>query len=207
MDVKRIVIFGGTGMSGQCAVDSAIKLGLDVTLLVRDSTSILPEQQYSVTAVQGDVLDASVVARAVQGQDACVVVLGTRNDLGPTTMMSEGLQNILAAMNSHGVSMLSVCVSSFMFRALPDVPAMMHNVHADHTRMFEMLQACGMQWVAVAPPHITKAGPENEDDYQTSVGSAPPVKTVTKQRLGHFLVTCLRDQSNYGQLVGVCDPQ
>ena len=53
-----------------------------MTLLVRDSSSILPEQQQSVTAVQGDVLDASVVAQAVQGQDACVVVLGTRNDLG-----------------------------------------------------------------------------------------------------------------------------
>lgn len=207
MDMKKIVIFGGTGMSGQCAVDSALKLGHDVTLLVRDSGRIVPEQQGRVTAVVGDVLDAAVVAQAVQGQDACVVVLGTRNDLGPTTMMSEGLENILAAMNTYGVSMLSVCVSSFMFRALSDVPAMMHNVHSDHTRMYEQLQSCCHQWVAVAPPHITKVGPENEDDYLTSIGVAPPVKTVTKQRLGHFLVTCLADAGNYGQLVGVCDPQ
>ena len=33
MDVKRIVIFGGTGMSGQCAVDSAIKLGESILVL------------------------------------------------------------------------------------------------------------------------------------------------------------------------------
>lgn len=54
--------------------------GYEVTVLVRDPAR-LPAGK-SVKVIVGDVLRQETVDEAVQGQDAVVVVLGTRNDLG-----------------------------------------------------------------------------------------------------------------------------
>lgn len=52
-----------------------------MTVLVRDATRLDPCAVGRVTVVDGDALDTDAVTRTVQGQDAVVVVLGTRNDL------------------------------------------------------------------------------------------------------------------------------
>jgi len=129
-------------------------------------------------------------------------VLGTRNCLDATTVMSDGLRNILEAMTQRGVERLSVCLSSFMFWEQHKVPERFLEVHADHRRMWELLEQCGRRWVAVAPPHITQ-GPWT-GEYKTEIGAGPG-RCIAKQHLGHFLLTCLRDQANYGSMVGLCD--
>nr|CAG4644404.1 EOG090X0GP9 [Lepidurus arcticus] len=62
--------------------------------------------------VKGDVTQAEDVLNAVKGQDIILVVLGTRNDLKPTTVMSDGLENILQAMHQEGVKKIAVCLSA-----------------------------------------------------------------------------------------------
>lgn len=51
-----------------------------MTVLVRDPAR-LPPDLHPAHVVVGDVLDPSAVDRAVQGQDAVIIILGTRNDL------------------------------------------------------------------------------------------------------------------------------
>jgi len=201
-EVKRLSIFGATGMSGVCAVEAALKQGLEVVTLQREGSELPEELRARVSTVRGDVRDPAAVRDAVRGSDGVVVVLGTRNCLEPTTVMSDGLRNILAAMTTHGVTRVSVCLSSFMFWELEKVPERFHEVHADHTRMWEQVQQFGGSWVGVAPPHITQ-GPWT-GNYKTERGAGPG-RVIAKQHLGHFLVTCLDDQDNYGHLVGLCD--
>jgi len=183
-------------------VESALELGLEVVTLQREGSELPPALADRVSTTRGDVGDPGAVGAAVGGSDAVVCVLGTRNCLDATTVMSDGLRNILDAMAQHGVEKLSVCLSSFMFWELAKVPERFHEVHADHTRMWQLLQACGARWVAVAPPHITQ-GPWT-GDYKTEIGAGPG-RTIAKQHLGHFLVTCLGDPANYGHMVGLCD--
>lgn len=54
--------------------------------------------------VVGDVLSPSDVSQTIEGTEAVCVVLGTRDDLKPTTMLSEGLKNIINAMKEHKVT-------------------------------------------------------------------------------------------------------
>lgn len=56
-------------------------LGYSVTVLVRDP-SRLPADHKATRVVVGDVLKKEDVRKALEGQDAVIIVLGTRNDLG-----------------------------------------------------------------------------------------------------------------------------
>lgn len=90
-------------MTGQCVVKSALEKGWKVRLFVRDESKIQDDVKDKVEISKGDVVNYESVEPAVKGMDAVVIVLGTRNDLKPTTMMSEGTKNIIEAMKKHNV--------------------------------------------------------------------------------------------------------
>nr|XP_025977544.1 flavin reductase (NADPH) [Dromaius novaehollandiae] len=77
---KNIAIFGATGMTGLATLAQALDAGYNVTVLVRDPARLPPEHRPARVVV-GDVLNPADVDKAVQGQDAVIVILGTRNDL------------------------------------------------------------------------------------------------------------------------------
>lgn len=58
-----------------------------MTVLVRDPVRLPPELQPAQVVV-GDVLNMEDVQRAVKGQDAVIVILGTRNDLSTSSRLS-----------------------------------------------------------------------------------------------------------------------
>ncbi|XP_066987124.1 flavin reductase (NADPH) isoform X2 [Macrobrachium rosenbergii] len=199
--IKKIVVFGATGTTGLCCLEEALDLGYDVTAFVRDPSKLPEELASQVTVNVGDVLNASQVDDAVQGQDGVVIALGTRNDLSPTTMMSEGTKNILGAMDAHGVRRVSACMSAFNFWERSKVPERFLEILADHERMIEALKASSVEWVGVLPPHITEE--PGTRDYTVEHGRGPG-RTISKHDLGHFLVTCLTDDSHVHQLCGLC---
>ncbi|KAG7166639.1 Flavin reductase (NADPH)-like, partial [Homarus americanus] len=127
----------------------------EVTAFVRDPEKLPESIASQVTVKVGDVLDASAVDEAVSGQDGVVILLGTRNNLSATTLMSEGTKNILAAMDEHGVKRVSGCLSAFNFWERSKVPERFLPILEDHERMLTALKASNQEWIAVLPPHIT----------------------------------------------------
>lgn len=59
----------------------SLPTGYEVTVLVRDTSRLPPEGPQPAHVVVGDVLHAADVDKTVAGQDAVIVLLGTRNDL------------------------------------------------------------------------------------------------------------------------------
>lgn len=53
-----------------------------MTVLVRDRARLPALSPPPARVLVGDVRDPEVVAEAVRGQDAVIIVLGTRDDLG-----------------------------------------------------------------------------------------------------------------------------
>lgn len=198
--MKKIAIFGATGMTGLCTVEAALKQGLEVRALLRDPSRMPEELRKQVEVITGDVLVKEDVDKVVEGRDAIVVTLGTRNDLAPTTMMSEGLRNILSSMEKNNVKIVSVCLSTFLFYDKPKVPAMFHGINDDHERMLHLLQAAeSLDWIAVMPPHIagTPSG-----DYSVEIGSSPG-RAISKYDLGKFMIECLSKPDYYKQRCGL----
>lgn len=197
--VKKVVVFGATGMTGLEVLPQAVKAGYTVTAFVRNA-ALLPAG-LALEVVTGDVLNPEDVSRAVAGQDAVIIVLGTRNELGATTMMSEGTRNIVAAMKQHGVRRVVGCMSTFLLWERPRVPARMLPVTEDHDRMFSVLRESALDWIAVMPPHIDSNLPLTSE-YTVTVG-ATGGRVISKHDLAHFFVRCLSSDEYVGKAVSL----
>lgn len=121
----NITVLGATGKTGVPLVDQALERGHQVTALVREPAR-LPIQHSSLKVVPGDILDPQAVEKAVAGAEAVLGVLGpTSNE--PVFAISNGMKNILVAMEKHGVRRLIQSVGA----GLPDPkdqPRLVNNV-------------------------------------------------------------------------------
>lgn len=200
---KKIVIFGATGNTGLATVKAAINAGYEVTAFVRDKAK-LPSDIPVATVIQGDVCNKEDVMKAVAEQHGVVIALGTRSDLSPTTVMSDGTKNILEAMKSCGVKRVSCCISSFLFWDREKVPKHYKPVTEDHERMLEALKASDREWVAVMPPHI--ADEPAKGNYIIK-NDGPVGRVISKYDLAEILIKCLCSDENVGHAVGIGYPQ
>ncbi|XP_074990482.1 flavin reductase (NADPH) isoform X1 [Calonectris borealis] len=198
---KNIVIFGATGRTGLTTLSQALEEGYAVTVLVRDRAR-LPARPRPARVVLGDARDPAAVGEAVRGQDAVVILLGTRDELGPTTVMSEGTKNIVTAMKAHGVRKVVACLSAFLLWDLQKVPPRLVPVTEDHIRMYQILRDSGLDCVYVMPPHIADDQPLT-GDYAVTVGACGASRVISKHDLGHFLLRCLRTSRYDGKSVYV----
>lgn len=198
--MKKIVIFGATGMTGLCVVDAALKRGLQIRALLRDPSKVPQELDGKIDIIKGDVLNEDDVKQAVEGQDAVIVTLGTRNNLEPTTDMSSGLRNIISAMKAANISVVSVCLSAFLFYEPNKVPKIFHDINAEHQRMYDILKASDVNWIAVFPPHISDRPPTG---YLTKHGESTGIREVSKYDLGKFFVDCLFQPEHYQKVIGI----
>uniref|UniRef100_A0A8C8DTT0 Biliverdin reductase B n=1 Tax=Oryzias sinensis TaxID=183150 RepID=A0A8C8DTT0_9TELE len=78
--IKNVAIFGATGMTGLATLPLAVAAGYNVTVLVRDPAK-LPADHKACRVVVGDVTNKEDVKKTMEGQDAAIIILGTRNDL------------------------------------------------------------------------------------------------------------------------------
>ncbi|MGH0155585.1 UNVERIFIED_CONTAM: hypothetical protein FKN15_073208 [Acipenser sinensis] len=175
-------------MTGLATLPQAAAAGYNVTVLVRD-TAKLPSGHKASRVVTGDVLNKEAVRRAMEGQDAVIIILGTRNDLSPTTMMSEGTRNILDAMKARGIRKVIACMSAFLLWDRSKVPSRLVAVTEDHDRMYQVLKDSGLDYVAVMPPHIADNHPLTEK--YTVTENMLKGRVISKHDLGHFFVKCL----------------
>ncbi|XP_056138885.1 flavin reductase (NADPH) [Lampris incognitus] len=174
--------------------------GYNVTVLVRDPTK-LPSDHKASRVVVGDVMNKEDVKKTMEGQDAVIIVLGTRSDLSPTTMMSEGTKNILDSMKARGISKVVGCMSAFLLWDRSKVPPRLLPVTEDHDRMYKVLKDSGLDYVAVMPPHIADDKPLTEKYVVTE--NMLKGRAISKHDLGHFFVSCLSTSDWDGKTVGV----
>ncbi|XP_065093554.1 flavin reductase (NADPH)-like [Ochlerotatus camptorhynchus] len=200
--MQKIVIFGGTGMTGQCAVKYALEKGLKVRLMIRNEVTVPDSFRSQVELVKGDVVNSDDVANAIKDQELVCVVLGTRNDLKSTTMMSTGMQNIVNAMKAANLKNVSVCLSSFLFFEPDKVPKMFAELNADHKRMLDVVKASGLEYRAILPPHIAD---EPSAEYAIAYDKSPGLtRSISKLDLGKFLIESLFDDQHAGKVIGMC---
>jgi len=197
--VSKIAVFGGTGMTGQAVVEYALSKGNAVRLLYRTEDTLPESFKTKVELVQGDVTNLDDVQKTLEGTDAVVVTLGTRNKLEPTKVLSTGLQNIVDAMKQAKLSKISACLSSFLFWEPEKVPAEFVHLNAEHKAMLDILKTSGLEFIAVLPPHIA-----NEPSSQHEIlHDKSPGRIIAKPDLAKFFIDSLELPEHYGKVCGI----
>lgn len=174
----KIAVLGATGLTGAQVVEQALANGHSVTALVRNPDTVTRRHPHLVVR-KGSPVSPSDIDACVAGADAVVHCLGI-GGLGTgvqTTLVSDSVKAVLAAMRPHGVRRL-VCMSNigtggsgswFVRRGLLALVRRLRPILEDKERMEGALRASDVEWVAVRMAAITK-------------GPAKPVRTSANGR-------------------------
>ncbi|MFB0563359.1 MAG: NAD(P)-dependent oxidoreductase [Candidatus Lokiarchaeia archaeon] len=102
----KLTIFGATGGTGKQLIEQALEAGNHVVAYARNPSKLNTQHEH-LTIVQGELTEQATIERAVSGADAVISVLGPRGD-SKGKPITQGTQNILAAMKKHGVRRLII---------------------------------------------------------------------------------------------------
>ena len=104
--MKRIAVFGATGGTGKQLVEQALASGDEVVAYVRNPSKLGITHEH-LSIIQGELSNVAMIERAVSGADAVISVLGPRGD-SKNKPLTQGMQNIIAAMKKQGVHRLII---------------------------------------------------------------------------------------------------
>jgi putative NADH-flavin reductase len=160
-----LLVIGATRHTGKEVMQQALAGGHAVTALARDPARI-ETQHERLRVARGDVLDPGTLAPAIAGCDAVVSSLGVTSAYrAPTTLYSDGMRNIIAAMRGAGVTRLVAITAAplgsgegetLTMRLLDKVMwAAIKEVYSDMARMEDVIRASDLDWTIVRPPRLT----------------------------------------------------
>ena len=200
----RVVVFGATGKTGEHAWKLLLEAGHDVTVFGRSV-----ERRYAdepVARVQGDVLDADAVSKAMEAHDAVLVCLGPVSTNDQRTL-SEGAVNIASAMQAHGIRRVVFISAAGVGESWKQMPwylklvcrAMLRTILAEHTREEEIFASSALDWTAVRAAVLT-----NKPAIGRIIASnTAPIKTIPRADLAAFLVAELVNQDYVNREISV----
>ena len=166
----KIVLFGCTGQTGRLLAGQALLEGHEVTAFARDPARMTVVHSR-LRVVRGDVLDVASVDRAVAGHDVVLSALGIPA-WRPPPVLSQGVRNVLDAMERHRVRRIVVLSAAGALRedagflvgnlGLGLFRLLLPGLYAEHRKMLEEIQKRDLDWIAVRAVLLTnrrKRGP------------------------------------------------
>ena len=203
----KIAIFGATGRTGLPLVEQALAAGHQVVAFVRTPDKLTVKNDR-LTIVQGDVMNAADVNRAITPNvDAVISVVAPLKD-SPKDMLPTALRNIIAAMRMSGVRRLI-----YMTGAGVDMPqdqpklinhvikfmlkTMAGDVLKQSEEAAELVQASGLDWTIPRAPML-QDGPHT-GKYRVGwvgVGTGP---RLNRADAADFILTQLNSDTYFGK--------
>jgi nucleoside-diphosphate-sugar epimerase len=134
--VSSILVTGGSGFVGSALVRTLVKDGHSVRVLddnSRGATRRLKEVADDIEFMEGDIRDATAVARAARGMDEVhhlAFVNGTEFFYSAPELVLDvgvkGMINVIDACRSHNVGSLILASSSEVYQTPPHIPTDEH---------------------------------------------------------------------------------
>lgn len=158
----KIAIFGATGKTGIELVKQALDYGHEITVMVRDPNR-LPKFSKPVTVVTGDFTRLDAVKSTIEGQDAVLCTLGSRELYRNSGLRALGTRAIIESMNEEGVKRLVVMSSlgigeswnnlSLFSKAL--FKLVMPAAREDHEAQELVVKSSALDWTIIRPSGLT----------------------------------------------------
>ena len=202
----KLVIFGATGFSGQAILKLALSKGYQVTVLVRNKSTITIKND-NLTVIQGNVLDRNNVKKALEHQDAVIQCLGVggKGDGKPTTFISEANKIIVDEMEKQKVSRLialsnvgagnSLSFQPWFFTKfiLPYFMKWLKVIIDDKNRMEPKIMNSKLDWTIVRCPNIVEKTPKG--NVHTTLDGKGLKLSITLGDMAEFIVHQLTDST------------
>jgi putative NADH-flavin reductase len=208
----QITIFGAAGLVGKRLCDQALALGWRVIAFDRKIEQWLDKEEVTpnLVVIKGYMMDATGVAKAIQGSSAVIMALTGNLESGDKSR-SIGCKHILAAMQDQKVERLLVLgdygvlpyeSGGYLFETT-DFPAELKELSQQYAQVWELLEKTAVQYTMVCTEKIVDA-PEGRA-YITSVNTVPDsgIASIQAGDLSRFLLREVKANEWIGQRVGI----
>jgi len=193
------------GRTGLQLAEQALNAGHFVTAVVRSPEKFTLGHK-NLYVHKGDVLDLNSFNHVMKGHDVVLSTLGATST-APTTVYSEGVRNIIQAMNVNGVSRVIV-LSALAVEINPTMALwqrlfikfilqpILKNMYADTLKMEYILKQARLDWTIIRPPQLTNSSVTGK--YRVKVGThLPRANKISRADLAHYMLHHLFDKSTY----------
>jgi putative NADH-flavin reductase len=198
----RITIFGASGRTGTQLVEQALAGGHEVTAVVRDPARLAIPTHPRLDVVTADVMDPASILPAVTGADAVLTAAGPRG-AGPTTVITDSVRSIAAAMEKAGTRRLLVLSGSiaadggegfFLRHVLKPLArrTFLRNVCADMRRAEAEIVRTDLDWTIVRPPALTN-GPATGNYRTAAQRDLPRGFRLSRADLAAYMLSLIGD--------------
>lgn len=188
----NITVLGGTGRTGRLLVDDLLADGHRITMLVRDPAKAASVADR-VTLIQGDIRDASAVARALAGADAVASALGPVGK--DTTLLRDTAAILVEAMPAAripryvGISVAGLTLPGDRKRGRDVVISWLLNtlggeLAKDKIAEHDIWQRSGLDWTLVRVPRLIDGPPSAVDHDAHASGRRT---TLRRSNLARFI--------------------
>ncbi|MEK7774751.1 MAG: SDR family oxidoreductase [Candidatus Zixiibacteriota bacterium] len=208
----RILVIGATGGTGNALVAEALERGHEVTAFVRNPSSFTMKH-HGLTVVQGNVLDGISLESAMKGHSAVVCALGHKQWFWPTSILSEGTSNIIAAMEKSGVHRF-VCETSLgignswgrmgLYYSLFVGNFILPFYFYDKVRQERIIRASSLEWVIVRPGQLTNGKKRGTYRHGDKIGNYLWTVCISRKDVADFMINQISSDQYLRQTVGVC---
>jgi putative NADH-flavin reductase len=203
--MKKIIVFGATGGTGKLVTEQALQAGYQVTVIVRNLLAFTIQHQ-NLEIIKGDVFRLTTFENALKDKDVVVSCLGIQKR-EPTTVYSDGVTNIIKAMQTNNVNRI-ICLSAGAV-IVPPKGSMMTKffiknilqrifkyLYADMLVMEKILKTTSLNYTIVRPPWLKDT--KYTGIYRTSINEHldNPTK-IARADLADFIVNHLTDKQTY----------
>lgn len=207
----KLLIIGATGGTGRELVKQALELGHKITILVRNPEKVLTVHP-NLQVIKGNVLNNTKVEQAVNGQDAVISSLGHKRFFIKTNILSEGTNNIIAAMENQNVKRF-ICITTLgindsrfklgLYYTLFTIPIILFFYFWDKAKQEKLIMKCNLDWTIVRPGQLTNGKYSAIYKHGSEVGNYIITKTISRANVAHFILTQLDDKSYLRKAVGI----
>jgi len=196
----KIAIFGATGKTGIELVKQALEHGHEVTVMVRDPKR-LPTFSTQIKVLVGDFTNLDVVKSTIEGQDAVICTLGSRELYKNSGLRTQATKAIIAAMQEVGVKRLIVMSSMGIGESWNTLPLFtkalfklfMPAARADHEAQEAAVKSSGLEWTIIRPSGLTDA--PNVSAYEYGKDISPKTSRISRANVADFILKAIESNS------------
>ena len=197
----KIVVFGASGNTGKQLVEQALAAGYEVVAYARNPSKLNISHEH-LTVINGELSDAALIETAVKGTDAVLSALGPRGG-SKNKPLTQGMRNIIAAMNNQGVRRL-IMTSTLSAKDSKDKPdfrtkamvnlvkTTMHAAYEDIVSVAETVRASDLEWTIVRLA-ILNNKPKSGKVKVGYVGSGEVGTQISRADIADFMLKQIED--------------
>lgn len=214
--MKRILVLGGTGRTGQHIIDSALAAGMGVNVLARRPEAVT-QSDPNLTVFAGTPENMADITPAMAGVDAVLCTLNNNRAsdspfakiVNSPTLLTDIFKNVTAAMKDHNVQrivQLGASGAGDSFAASPWILRLMIRktnlgvAYSDHEGVEAVLANSGLDWtVARAAGLSAKTGAVKESYVVNGKLNPKPSMLIGRESVAKWMVDAVERTELFGK--------